>query len=190
MEDALVETGVFGLKAVESMMNESHYIRSLRSIIIIADALNTLKWEAFWKTNDRAYFSDILSVADPLKIAFKDKDSLRTREYYDQLLPYITDLKERFENFSSSCKNMSEMCQYWERFLEIVSILKALIAADREGDWQAHLQVMQNLLPVFRECDSINYLRYAFWYVEEMRKLPQDHPEIYEKFIQGHFVVK
>ena len=23
-----------------------------------------------------------------------------------------------------------------------------------------------------------------------MRKLPQDHPEIYEKFMQGHFVVK
>ena len=85
---------------------------------------------------------------------------------------------------------MSEMCQYWERLLEIVSILKALIAADREGDWKAHLQTMQNLLPVCRECDSINYLRYASWYVEKMRKLPQDHPEIYEKFMQGFLVVK
>ena len=47
VEDALVETGVFGLKAVESIMNGSHYIRSLRGIIILADALNTLKWEAF-----------------------------------------------------------------------------------------------------------------------------------------------
>ena len=52
VEDARVETGVFGLKAAESMMNGSHYIRSLRGIIILADALNTLKWEAFWKTND------------------------------------------------------------------------------------------------------------------------------------------
>ena len=85
---------------------------------------------------------------------------------------------------------MSEVYRYWEGFLEIVSILKALIAADREGDWQAHLQAMENLLPVFRECDNINYLRYASWYVEKMGKLPQDHPEIYEKFMQGHFVVK
>ena len=29
---------------------------------------------------------------------------------------------------------MLEVCRYWERFLEIVSILKALIAADREDD--------------------------------------------------------
>ena len=80
VEDALVETDVFGLKAVESMVNGSHYIRSLRSIIILADALNTLKWEAFWKTNDRADFRDILSVGDPLKIAFKEKDSSRAKD--------------------------------------------------------------------------------------------------------------
>ena len=60
MEDALIETGVFGSKAVESMMNGSHYIISLRGIMILADALNTLKWEAFQKTNDRADFGDIL----------------------------------------------------------------------------------------------------------------------------------
>ena len=33
-------------------------------------------------------------------------------------------------------------------------------------------------------------MRYASWYVEKMGKLPQDHPEIYEKFMQGHFVLK
>ena len=131
------------------MMNESHDIRSLGRIIILADALNTLKWEAFWKTNDGADFGDILSVADQLKIAIEEKDSSRSEEYYDQLLLYITDLNERSENFSSSCE-MSEGCRYWEGFLDFFSILKALTAADREGDWQAHLQAMQNLLPVFR----------------------------------------
>ena len=68
VENALVETGVFGVKAVES-----HYIRSLRRIIILADALSTLKWKAFWKTNDGADFDDILSVADQLKIVFKER---------------------------------------------------------------------------------------------------------------------
>ena len=75
VEDAVVETGVFGLNAVKSLMNGSHYIRSLRGIIILADALSTLKWEAFWKTNDITAFGDILSASDPLKIAFKEKYS-------------------------------------------------------------------------------------------------------------------
>ena len=81
------------------------------------------------------------------------------------------------------------MCRYWEGLIENVAHLKALIAADRNGDWEAHLLAVQNLLPIFRESDSINYLRYATLYLEMMRRLPQDHPEIYEKFRTGHFVV-
>ena len=77
VEDALVETGVFSVKVEESTMNGSHYIKSVRRKSILADALNTLKWEAFWKTNNGADFGDILSAADQLKIAFKEKDSSR-----------------------------------------------------------------------------------------------------------------
>ena len=50
---------------------------------------------------------------------------------------------------------------------------------------------MQDFLPVFRECDNINYLRYASWYLEKMKKLPSEHPDIYEQFKQNKmFVVK
>ena len=49
VEDALVEKGVFGLKAAESMMNGSHYVRSLRGVIILADALSALKLKLFGK---------------------------------------------------------------------------------------------------------------------------------------------
>ena len=80
---------MFGLKAVESMMNGSDYIRSLGKIIILTDPLNTFTWEAFLKTNDGADFCDILSVADQLKIAFNKKDISRAKEYYDQLLLYV-----------------------------------------------------------------------------------------------------
>ena len=68
--------------------------------------------------------------------------------------------------------------------------MKSLIACDRTGDWQGHLQTVQELLPVFLECDSINYLRYASFYLETTRKLPQDYPEIYKEFIKGKFAVK
>ena len=37
---------------------------------------------------------------------------------------------------------------------------------------------------------SINYLRYGSWYLEKMRKLPHEHPEVYKHFQEGKFVVK
>ena len=45
--------------------------------------------------------------------------------------------------------------------LQLVKLLIVLIAADRTGDWEGHLDAVENLLPIFRGCDSINYLRYA-----------------------------
>ncbi|KAG8173414.1 hypothetical protein JTE90_021680 [Oedothorax gibbosus] len=82
------------------------------------------------------------------------------------------------------------MCRYWDTFLHLVNLLKFLVAADRNGDWDSHLQAIQNLLPVFREFDSINYLRYVSWYLEKMRCLEEEHPEVYHKFKAGNFAVR
>ena len=35
----------------------------------------------------------------------------------------------------------------------------------------------------------INYLWYQSWYLEKMRKLPHEHPEVYKHFQEGKFVV-
>ena len=75
------------------------------------------------------------------------------------------------------------MCQYWENVLQNIRYLKDLITADRNGDWEGHLQAVQNVMPLFQECDSVNYLRYASLYLEQMWQLPENHPEIYEKFM-------
>ena len=51
LDDALVEAQVFGKKVIEQILNGTHYIRSLRAILILVDFINRLKWEAFWENN-------------------------------------------------------------------------------------------------------------------------------------------
>ena len=51
LDDALVEAQVFGKKVIEQMLNGTHYIRSLRAILILVDFINRLKWESFWENN-------------------------------------------------------------------------------------------------------------------------------------------
>ena len=46
------------------------------------------------------------------------------------------------------------------------------------------------MLPIFTEFDTINYLRYGSLYLEQIRRLPQDYPEIHNKFMNGLFVLK
>ena len=42
MEDALVETKVFGLKVVESVLGGTHYVRSLRGLLIIMEVITIM----------------------------------------------------------------------------------------------------------------------------------------------------
>ena len=43
------------------------------------------------------------------------------------------------------------MCQYFDNVVVLARKLKELIAADRDGDWEDHLQAVQELLPSFFE---------------------------------------
>ena len=65
-----------------------------------------------------------------------------------------------------------------------------MIAADREGNWEAHLQAIQDLLPIFCKSGRFNYQHYGSIYLEFMQKLPKDYPLIYHHFKEGKFAVK
>ena len=99
-------------------------------------------------------------------------------------------LKSKYDMFVKNRASLSELCKYWDLILKFIYLLKQLIAADREENWNTHLCTVQGLLPLFRAATSINYLRCASWYLEKMRKLPKDHPKICTKFIKGGFVVQ
>ena len=113
-----------------------------------------------------------------------------TQNALNECFSLVASLRQGFDEFVMHCSNNSEMCRCWEILQQSINYLQNLIAADREGDWEGHLPAVQNLLPIFRECDIINYLRYASLYLEMIRKLPEEHPDIYKQFTDGCFVVK
>ena len=63
-----------------------------------------------------------------------------------------------------------------------------LVASDRDGDWESHIQAVQDLLPTFRECNSLT--RYGSFYLEKIRMLRFEYPSVYEQFMLEKFVVQ
>ena len=99
-------------------------------------------------------------------------------------------LIEQYNKFSMLCKERSQLCKYWDGIITSSNMLKNLVSADKEGNWERHLEAVQDLLLIFCESNSINYLRYSSWYLEKMRQLPDEYPETYSQFRDGKFVVK
>ena len=56
---------------------------------------------------------------------------------------------QQFNEFSKTCQQRSEVCKYWDGFIDLTSMLHDVISDDRERDWKGYLQAVQVLCPVF-----------------------------------------
>ena len=156
------------------MTSGSHYDPSLRGLLILEDAVEALKWKAFWKHTKEGgeRLKDQLTVIDEsLELRNKDKVKIICAAKSE----VIETLKDLVKTCICKAVKSSEISKYWEAILKNIRFLKDLIAADRTGNWDAHLQFVQNLLPLFRESDSNNYLRYASKHSEIFQKRPWYH---------------
>lgn len=190
IEDGLIETEIYGSKTVQSVMSGSHYVRSLQGMLIISETLDTLRWSAFWKNYNKLDYTDLISEVKKARDSLQAKDVLQSQKMFQALRLKSQNLKSRFEKFVKECEEKSELCKYWGNVSSIINLLKNLVHADREGDWELHVKTVESLLPIFHEFDCINYVRYGSWYLERVKKMEVENPYLYNKFIQGHFVVK
>ena len=187
LDDALKHTKAFTVKTVYSVLNGTQYVRSFKAFIILAS--EKMKWKAFSKQNENVRFR-VFDDFIQFQHALAEKDHQKSKKAFELCSSNIPLLKQEFKKFSDECAIKSEMCRYWNELIKFANILKLLIASDREGNWEGHLQSIQSLLPLFLESGSINYVRYDSWYLEKMRKLPTEHPDIHQEFMKGKFVVK
>ena len=125
-------------------------------------------------------------TAESLKSRNNDKEKIICAAK-SEVLETLKDLVKKV--VCKAVKN-SEICKYWEAVLKNIRFLKNLIAADRTGNSDAHLQAVQNLPHLIRESNSINYLGYASIHLEQMRRLSTDYSKIHAMFMLGHFVVQ
>ena len=147
-----------------------------------------MKWKAFFKNNEANEYKVLQSFVQ-FQTALNVKNHNKSKADFEVCSNDIAQIKYDFKSFSGECASKSEVCRYWNQLINFVYLLKFLIASDREGNWEDHLQAIQSI-PLFIESGSINYVRYASWYMEEMSNLPHEHPDIYKEFMKGKFVVK
>ncbi len=186
LDDALIEAEVFGKKTLVSVLSGGHYVRSFQGMLILSEMITALAWQAFWGSNEQ----DLPQSVVDLKHALMDKRREACVEKFVAVVEDCVDLRAQFETFFHECQSKSELCQYLSVFQQIVSVIKQLIAADRDGNWPLHVGTVRSAMPILREFDAINYLRYGSWYLERIQVLEKEHPALYDRFLRGFFVVR
>ena len=192
VEDIFIECGIFGPKTVDSVMNGKHYYRSLEGLTILSDSMTRMKMKAFWKEHPPQNYSDAIVKLERFQLALCDNNKAVSQSSMSDIIECntVNNLKQDIDRFEKICSESSSQCKYWFNFLKIMNLIRNFIRSERDGDFLLNMKTIQDLLPVFLGCDSLNYLRYGSFYLELLKNVKHTHPELHDSFLKKHFVVK
>lgn len=189
-ESILIESSVFGINVVESVLSGRNYNRSLKGMQLLQEALIRLELAEFFNQCDLDKYDDQINLLVQLRSNVNGKNVQESQKLLKDFMETSNPLINDFDDFIRGSRNSSETFRYWDTFIQIMSLLANLLRSDREGNWKLHLQTVQALLPLFAAFDSTNYLRWCSLYLEDMKQLPESAPEVHLAFEEGKFAVK
>ena len=76
----------------------------------------------------------------------------------------------------------------WSSYMSMVEILLDFIWAEREGNWNLHLEAFAAMLPWLIIYDHTNYAKWGPVCLAEMKNLENTAPEVYAEFMSENFV--
>ena len=82
IEEGLRQTEVFGVDVVDAVLNGKNYVRSLKGYLILAYAIEKLRWEAFLEHNDLHEFREFAKSLKEFQIALASKNSEERKNSY------------------------------------------------------------------------------------------------------------
>ncbi|MES9882214.1 MAG: hypothetical protein ABW185_15180 [Sedimenticola sp.] len=115
---------------------------------------------------------------------------LRNEAYQESLQEELGDGVLSFDEWCKWASDQFPMFWYWSTVMELELLNCRLVRSQREGQWLLYVQVLDELCPWFFVFDHTNYSRWLPIHVRDMVQLPNTHPDVYNEFMKGNFVVQ
>ena len=84
----------------------------------------------------------------------------------------------------------SRTAKLWLQYMDMITILRNFITAERLGDWILYLETLKQMLPYLAASGHNLYTKSVVVFLNDMQDLPLKHPEVYQQFLDGMHVVR
>ena len=190
-EDILVAAGLCQEGTANKMFGEkADYYQTMHAIRILSEAMWRLFWKAFetwvadkdmeyWISSTETVVKTVIEnkINSPEQLLKIQDSSLQLAALHGKMLDFQRTLEEH------------PTAVFWCNFLEMSDILHRFIYHQREGNWLGHLCESAKMLPYLIAAGHYKYGQQSLpLYFSEMKKLPENAPDVYEAMLKGGFV--
>ena len=92
------------------------------------------------------------------------------------------------QNGISACEYRSFI--YWKGILAHQKNILLLVRSLREANFMLFIATLENLIPLFFSLDHTHYSRWLPVFVQELKMMSKENPELFQEFMDGHFAVQ
>ena len=161
----ILET-VYGETAVGHMLSGKAVQRAIRGHLLDEKCLQNLLVSESAKDNPEIV--SLLNKAEELcSSLFIGETTLESAARSEVLMQ----LEQEMEKKKSGLVQKSKTSQLWLNCQRMVEIARSLFKADRTGSWLMNLQAVSCCLPVFAAASHFNYLRSAYYYLQDFQEM-------------------
>ena len=94
-----------------------------------------------------------------------------------------------FDDWKEEMSKKRPQFLYWGLVLLFEICCLQLVQAFREADFSLYIDSLTNIVPWMFALDQINYARLLSVHIRDMCELPVQHPDVFQRFCNGSFVV-
>ena len=183
----------FGPNAVLHMLAGKAVSRAVRGHFLVEAVLNILLLKTVCNASSDQLHGDPFSELCVLT----DNDMKSLEMFYMDLVNGVKSFKDLddcqiFDKVETSIRNAkkflamtSRTAKLWIQYVDCVRLLKLFIRAVRTCNWNLHLFVFSQMLPLFAATGHNNYAKSGRLYLQIMQDLPHTHPLLYEQFVSN-----
>ena len=103
VDEFLIENEVFGKKVLQSVLNETHYVRSLQRLCIVSDMLSLLSSGIHF---DPHSMDSVVQLAISTRESFMRKDKVDITINFEALRYVASTIQQQFEDWKKMCRKI------------------------------------------------------------------------------------
>ena len=94
-----------------------------------------------------------------------------------------------FDDWCEKRRKESPQFQFWDLVLSMELVTFSLVRSFREANFGLYCEALAALIPLFFANNNVNYARWLPIHLRDMVTLEHTHPEVFNEFQLGNFVV-
>ncbi|GFW31674.1 hypothetical protein TNCV_4683461 [Trichonephila clavipes] len=184
LANVMVESSLLANGSVNGFLDGKHFNRCKRLHPLVALGLEVLNFKSFLQHDNTTLTDDMIEEVKRLQNCEISSFHIENKD--------LKELMNNYNIFKQRCLSgeHGKTSQFYLIYINLIHHYLDLLRSIRTGDFELFLPTLPKITNIFFICNQQDYARWTVKYYDNLLKVAETHPDLFEGFKHGCFGIK